>query len=60
MSNDEVKYWQQLAGEFASLANWAANELTGCKDHISGNVLDQANDVLDRVIPYLVFDEREL
>ncbi len=51
------KEWQVLAGEFASLANWAAIMLCGRKKPTS-NDIDQAHEIIDRVGEYLVFDER--
>ena len=61
MSDDSLKrekYWQELAGEFASLANWAAVELCSLMEHTADDVHVQANEILDRVTPYLDFDER--
>lgn len=56
----ELKEWQVLAGRFASLANSLANIIIqSYRSRITSNELDFANDVIDTVEEYLVFDERE-
>ncbi len=55
--DEELKEWQVLAGKFASMANCLANILISGK--ITSNDIDLANEVLDEVIPYLVFEEGE-
>lgn len=54
---EELKEWQQLAGRFASLANRLAWTMLG-RD-ITSNEHDLANEVIDEVSEYLVFDESE-
>lgn len=52
------KYWQEKAGQFAAIANWALLELLE-RVETGSDVHEQANDKLNEVIPYLVFDEDE-
>jgi len=53
----EIKRWQERAGSFATLANFAA--LTALEDDLSENDIDQLNEIIDTVRPFLVFDEEE-
>lgn len=50
------KYWQEKAGEFASIANWALLELLDNVE-VGSNEHGQANDHLNEVIPFLDFSE---
>lgn len=57
---EETKEWQRLAGRFASLANHLANIIIErYNGKISSNELDDANDAIDEVADYLMFDDKE-
>lgn len=49
------KHWQQLAGEFACMVNWACVELLN--GNTTANDLAQAEDYLERVKDYLEFND---
>lgn len=50
------KYWQEKAGEFALIANWALIELLE-RVEVGSNEHEQANDYFLEIIPFLDFSE---